>query len=164
MNSIVSQIKSEVYNKCGFEISNYNVETESKEYDACKFNLNGQNIISRSAKTTLKKIGQFVTFWKRNGSGTIEPFEENDEFDFYAVNVKMENKLGQFIFPKSVLIKKGIVSTETKEGKRGFRVYPNWDVPKSKQAIKTQNWQLEYFYEIDESINLKKVVKLFKME
>ena len=73
----------------------------------------------------------------------------------------MDNQLGQFVFPKSVLIAKGIISTTTKEGKRGFRVYPSWDVAKSKQAIKTQQWQLDYFWILNEDTDLGKVKALY---
>ncbi|MFQ6421766.1 MULTISPECIES: MepB family protein [unclassified Bacillus (in: firmicutes)] len=33
-------------------------------------------------------------------------------------------------------------------GKRAIRVYPPWDKTTSRQAQKTQAWQLEYFLEI----------------
>jgi len=164
MNSNLNQIKTEVYEKSGLKISDFQTETESKEYDACRFELNGRKIISRNSKITPKKVGQFVTFWKRNGNGPIEPFDENDQIDFYAVNVRTENEFGQFVFPKSVLIKKGIISTDKKEGKRAFRVYPNWDIAKNKQADRTQKWQLEYFYEINNSTDFKKVAELYKTE
>ena len=58
-----------------------------------------------------------MTFWKRNGNGPIEPLIETDQIDFTTVNVRTENELGQFVFPKSVLIKKGMISVERKEGK-----------------------------------------------
>ena len=161
MDKNLNQIKTEVYDKCSLKISDFKIETESKEYNACRFQLNGLNILSRNAKITPKKVGQFVTFWKRNENGPIEPFDENDQIDFYAVNVRTENEFGQFVFPKSVLIKKGIISTEKKEGKRAFRVYPNWDIPKSKQAERTQKWQLNYFYQINGSTDLKKVTELY---
>jgi len=161
MDNSLHQIKTEIYDKCFLEISEFTVETESKEYDACQFELNGMNILSRNAKITPKKVGQFVTFWKRNGNGLIEPFTENDRIDFFTVNLRSENKFGQFVFPKSVLIKKGILSTEKKEGKRAFRVYPNWDTVKSKQAEQTQKWQLNYFYQINSSTDLQKVTELY---
>ena len=164
MNNILNLIKTEVYNKCFFKISNYKNELESKVYDACRFKLNGQNIISRSAKITPKKTGQFVTFWKRNTNGLIEPFNETDQFDLYIVNVRTTNRFGQFVFPKSELINKGIISIVKKEGKRAFRVYPNWDVVKNKQAERAQKWQLNYFYEINASTNFNKVSKLYKNE
>ncbi|MBY5958169.1 MepB family protein [Membranicola marinus] len=130
MDKNLYQIKTEIYDKCSLEISDF--KTESKEYNACRIELNGLHVLSRNAKITPNKVGQFVTFWKRNGSGPIEPFNEKDRVDFFAVNVRTENEFGQFVFPKSVLIKRGILSTEKKEGKRAFRVYPNWDTVKSK--------------------------------
>ena len=162
MNNILSQINTEVYTKCGLIISGYTLEGESQEYDSCHFKLNGMSILSRNAKITPKKVGQFVTFWKRNGNGPIEPFNETDNIDFYIVNVKADNKLGQFVFPRSILIKKGIISIEDKEGKRAFRVYPKWDSVSSKQAERTQKWQLEYFYEIDSLTDKHKVLELYK--
>ncbi|MDO6739341.1 MepB family protein [Wenyingzhuangia sp. 2_MG-2023] len=164
MDSNLNQIKREVYEKSGLKITDFQTEKESKEYAACRFELNGRKIISRNSKITPKKVGQFVTFWKRNGNGPIEPFDENDLIDFYTVNVRSENKFGQFVFPKSVLIKKGIISTEKKEGKRAFRVYPNWDIAKNKQAEQTQKWQLNYFYLINNATDFKKVAELYKSE
>lgn len=105
-----------------------------------------------------------MTFWKRKGNGTIEPFYESDQIDFYVVNVRTEKEFGQFVFPKSILIKNGIISTEKKEGKRAFRVYPKWDVAKNQQAQRTQKWQLNYFYEINKSTDLIKVSALYENE
>ncbi len=161
MDKNLKQIKAEIYDRCNLEVSNFKIEVESKEYDACQFELNSRNILCRKAKITPKKAGQFVTFWKRNKGGSIEPFDESDQIDFYVVNVKTENEFGQFVFPKSVLIKKGIISTDTKEGKRAFRVYPCWDITKNKQAQRNQKWQLNYFYEIDKMSNCKKVNDLY---
>ncbi|SKB39844.1 hypothetical protein SAMN05660776_0963 [Salegentibacter holothuriorum] len=162
MDLHLKQIKKEIYDKCALKISRFKIELESKEYDACQFELNGLNIVSRNAKVTPKKAGQFVTFWKRIGDEPIEPFNQKDKIDFYVVNVRTEKEFGQFVFPKSMLIKKGIISTEKKEGKRAFRVYPKWDHVKSKQAERTQKWQLDYFYEINNTIDLKKVEQLYK--
>lgn len=159
----IDAIKTIIYDKINFQISNFKTEVESQEYDACRFELNGRNIISRKAKITPKKVGQFVTFWKRNGNGPIEPFDETNAFDFYIVNVKTENHFGQFVFPKTILMQKGIISTDKKEGKRAFRVYPNWDITTSKQAKRTQKWQLDYFYEINDSTDLTQVIRLYKI-
>ena len=164
MDNNWSQINAEVYERCSLKILNLEYEEESKEYDACRFELSGRSVICRNAKTTPKKNGQFVTFWKRNENGQIEPFEENDEFDFFLVNVRTENQFGQFVFPTSVLINKGIISTSKREGKRAFRVYPIWDIAKSKQAERTQKWQLKYFYEINTLTDFDKVVDLYGME
>ena len=53
-------------------------------------------------------------------------------------------------------------SFEIREGKRGFRVYPIWDITISKQAISTQKWQLEYFYELNDTLDLKRVKSLYQ--
>ena len=160
MDYYLNQIKTKVYRSCSLEILNFRLEQESREYAACRFELNGKYIVCRTAKITPKKSGLFVTFWKRNEGGPIEPFNETDETDFYVVNVHTEKKIGQFVFPKSILIKKGIVSTKEKEGKRAFRVYPGWDIPNNKQAERTQKWQLNYFYEVNNSIDFKRVLEL----
>ncbi|GGG10459.1 hypothetical protein GCM10011344_08940 [Dokdonia pacifica] len=138
MDDNLKQIKTEVYDRCALNISDFTFELESREYDACRFMLNGKHVISRSAKITPKKVGQFVTFWKRYNDGPIEPFMDDDQIDFFVVSVRSDLGFGQFVFPKSILIKKGIISTKTKDGKRAFRVYPNWDIPTSKQAYSTQ--------------------------
>jgi len=161
MDRNLSKIKTEIFDKCPLEISNFKVEPESREYGACRFDIGERKIISRNSKITPKKVGQFVTFWKRNENGPIEPFHQNDQLDFYVVNVRTESKLGQFVFPRSVLINKGIISTDTKEGKRAFRVYPGWDTPNNKQAQRNQKWQLNYFYEIGDATDLKKVSHLY---
>lgn len=161
MDANLSEIKTTIYDQCSLNIFNFQLEEESQKYNACQFNLNYLNIISRTAKITPKKIGQFVTFWKRKKHGIIEPFEEKDNIDFYVLNIRFENRFGQFVFPKSILIKKGIISTVKKEGKRAFRVYPNWDIITNKQAEKTQKWQLEYFYEVTNTIDIHKIKELY---
>ncbi|CAM3313380.1 MepB family protein [Aequorivita lipolytica] len=157
----MNKIHTEIYRNGGLKISDFQTEPESKEYSACQFKVNGQIVICRTAKITPKKVGQFVTFWKRSKVGITQPYSEKDNFHFYVINVERENRMGQFVFAKSILIAKGIVTTEKKDGKRGFRVYPCWDSPTSKQAEKTQRWQLDYFYEIGEIINFEKVKKLY---
>ncbi|WP_378186843.1 MepB family protein [Aquimarina sp. W85] len=151
-------IIKEVFDPAKLPINNYSIENESQKYKACQFELGNVKIISRNAKITPKKVGQFVTFWKRSTTGLTEPFSESDRFDAYIVNVETKNAMGQFVFPKAVLIEKGIVASSSKEGKRGFRVYPSWDTPTSKQAIGTQQWQLNYFFKLYEE-NWKRRVK-----
>ncbi|MET7029924.1 MepB family protein [Sediminicola luteus] len=164
MNSNLALVETEVYKKCALDISDFKMEPESKEYGACQYHLGGREIISRTAKITPKKVGQFVTFWKRNGDGPIDPFDESDRFDFYVVNVRANEEFGQFVFPKTILLKKGILSTAKKEGKRAFRVYPSWDIVKSKQAERTQKWQLEYFYPLNDSTDLYRVLGLYNTD
>lgn len=140
-----------VYTPAGFTWSTPLIEKESAEYGACTFRLNDLSILFRVAKITPTKIGQFVTLWKRTGQSPIQPFDLSDPFDFCVISAKKDDCLGQFIFPKSVLHDKGIVSKDGKGGKRAIRVYPAWDNPTSDQARKTQAWQLQYFLEIQEN-------------
>ena len=156
-------IQNKLYTPCAYEITNYKEELESKEYKACRFKLSQQRIICRTAKITPKKIGQFVTFWKRDENRNTVPLHETDSFDLYVINVKNGHQLGQFILPKSALIKHQLISTKTQEGKRGFRVYPIWDQPLNNQAKKTQKWQLGYFILIDESLDLKRTKHLYNL-
>lgn len=145
------------------EIREPELELESSEYGACRFFINNCNVLFRTAKITPTKIGQFVTLWKRIDEGPIQPFDSFDPLDLFLISVRKENYSGVFIFPKSVLISKGIVS-DKKEGKRAIRVYPSWDITTNKQAQKTQKWQLEYFLEIpqesSDNLNLAKLKTL----
>lgn len=154
--------KELVYDNCNFECTEPQPETESQDYDAFDFQINSFKIKFRSAKITPTKTGQFVTLWKRNKTGIIEPFDFSDVIDFVVVNVRKDDFFGQFIFPKAVLLQKGFFSTSTKEGKRATRVYPPWDETTSKQAQKTQQWQLDYFLEIPNNkfVDIERAKKL----
>jgi hypothetical protein len=155
--------KELVYDLLNFDFSKPEPELESAEYSAYRFQLNNKHICFREAKITPTKTGQFVTLWKRNFSKTIEPFDVSDKIDFVIVSVRKKDAFGQFIFPQSVLFEKGIFSTPKKEGIRATRVYPPWDETTSKQAQKTQSWQLNYFIEINDSLDLSKVKKIFEL-
>lgn len=161
MDKNLKEVSKKIYDKCFGKIQDLRLEEQSEIYSACQFTINDKKIICRSSKITPKKNGQFVTFWKRNKIGTTEPYKENDLFDYYVINTRTKNSFGQFVFPKSELIAKGLVTTKREKGKRGFRVYPIWDTTENKQAQKTQQWQLIYFYEINASTDLKKVEKLY---
>lgn len=153
----------QVYDKCNLQFSNLEIDSESIEYMACSFKLNSFKIINRLSKITPTKIGQFVTIWKRNDKGITMPFDVSDNFDFIIITSKSGENLGQFVFPKSILLEKGIISNNNTSGKRGVRVYPPWDFPTSKQAEKTQSWQIEYFYLINkDSFDIEFVKRLFR--
>ncbi|WP_369014166.1 MepB family protein [Flavobacterium anhuiense] len=155
--------KEGIFKKADLQITSFQKESESEEYSAFRFQLNNKNICYREAKITPTKTGQFVTLWKRNRSGMIEPFDYSENIDFVIVNVRKDENWGQFIFPKKTLLERGIFSTEKKEGIRATRVYPPWDETTSKQAQKTQKWQLDYFFNFSEEskIDIEKLKKVF---
>jgi len=142
--------KNLLYDVCGFKIDNLTIEKESFAYGALSFSLNNLSLKFRVAKTTPTKVGQFVVFWKRISNGTIQPFDEADAIDAYVVSTRKGDLFGQFVFPNTVLMEKGIMSTANKEGKRALRVYPPWDIVTNKQAQQTQQWQAKYFMQIPE--------------
>ena len=137
--------KNILYDQCNFTLLKLNAEEESSEYGACTFILNNLNIRFRVAKITPKKIGQFVTLWKRIGEGPTQPYDSNDDVAFFVISTRCDNHFGQFIFPKPVLIEKDIFSLNGNGGKCGIRVYPPWDKAENSQAKRTQKWQLQYF-------------------
>ena len=154
-----------VFKVCNNELTNLDPEQESQEYFAYTFNLNNQKVKFRIAKITPKKIGQFVSIWKRDKNGITKPHELNDEFAYWIIAVRKEMKLGVFIFNKTILIEKKILASKTAPGKRGMRVYPTWDLTESKHAEKTQLWQSEYFVEIsnENKIDIAKAKKLLNL-
>ena len=55
-----------IYEPGCLKFANLINDVESQDYGACTFEVNKKIIKFRVAKVTPKKIGQFVTFWKRS--------------------------------------------------------------------------------------------------
>ena len=156
--SLFEQINAKL-SEANLIATDFILEKESQEYDACRFKIKERQFHFRKAKVTPKKEGLFVTFWKRIPSGIIAPFDEHDDFNFLIISVETEMDSGWFLFPKDILLKRNIISTPLKEGKRGFRMYPTSSAPKSKQGLTSQNWQIQYFASNTQLSNsLKKIV------
>ncbi|MGN6670905.1 MAG: MepB family protein [Candidatus Nucleicultricaceae bacterium] len=136
-----------IYQPCGIKCSKPVPEKEGFAYSAHTFKLDGASIHFRIAKTTPLKAGHFVTFWKRLETGLIGPYDWKDPFDFLVISTRSQNRFGQFVFPKSLLAEKRIISKEDVEGKRALRIYPDWCTELNDQALKTQKWQSNYFLE-----------------
>jgi hypothetical protein len=129
------------------EVTHFKIDREAKEYEGCRYQINSHRFIQRTSKVTPKKIGQFVTLWKRNQHNITTPIVISDGFDFVVILCKKGSLSGRFLFPSEELLNRGILSgmNSNQSGKRGFRVYPDWDIPTSKQAIETQKWQVQFF-------------------
>lgn len=133
------------FDKLGLKIIAMETDSLASDYAGLTIKLQHGVLKYRKAKVTPKKNGLFVTLWKRNIAGISVPYHTNDHFDCCIIEVEHAKQVGFFVFPKNLLIEKAIVSTNLKEGKRGFRIYPDWDVPQSLQAQKTKEWQSSYF-------------------
>ncbi|MED5612636.1 MepB family protein [Janthinobacterium sp. P210005] len=138
-------------------------EAESADYGACRAELHGKRLVLRVAKTTPTKIGQFVTVWKRpHPDADIAPLDEADPVDIVIIAVADDvgdgARHGFFIFPRSVLIERGVMSRAAQGGKRALRVYPPWCAPESIQAQRTQRWQAAWFVTAGEQQRLEQLL------
>ena len=158
------------YAPCGYSFTHLQPEAESADYAACTLLLNGLRVQYRVAKITPTKVGQFVTLWKRVGRGPIQPFDQSDPVDVFVVSCRSGPHLGQFVFPKAALVAHGVVasgdSTGSHAGKRALRVYPPWDATTSRQAQRTQAWQLRYFVDMrqGQAMDLARVKALLALQ
>jgi hypothetical protein len=147
---------------------------ESAKYEALVFSLDNKNIVYRKGKVTPDRPGAFLAVWQRPPLGNLDgnkpvPLKSN-ALDYLFVQVENHSSIttndilvkspthGMFIFPVSLLMDKGIVSSTQNKGKTGFRVFPPWSDDRgvdgtkvfSESGKKTQQWQLPYFLEIDD--------------
>ena len=143
-----STLEKFIFDTNGGKLLNIEEDKECREYLGYNFQLGNQQVKFRKAKVTPKKIGQFVTLWKRNLVGQTVPFDIEDGFDSYIIMASDAHRTGFFVFPKAILVRMGILSSKDSAGKRGFRLYPRWDTPVNSQAMRTQKWQDEYFIDI----------------
>lgn len=158
MTEELKHIQDSIFHTLELPIADLTEDEECKEYDGYNFQIGTFKIKFRKAKVTPKKIGQFVTLWKRNAEKQTEPFHINDDLDFYMIATRNNERFGFFFFPKHVLGRHQILTDSRKIGKRGFRVYPDWDIPINKQAQAAKAWQTAYFIDLtdDSSIAIEK--------
>lgn len=124
-------------------------EQESAEYGAIRFEMDGLKCLFRQAKHTPKKIGQFVTLWKRpTPDSEIAPFDRDDGIDRVIVFADEKSRFGVFVFQPQLLAKKDIFAEKSEGGKRAFRVYAPWTVPVAAQAKRSKTWQCAHFVEL----------------
>jgi len=150
---VLNYVNENLYQPNRLLISDVKEEVQNSEYGAGVFQLNEKLVRFRVAKITPNKTGQFVVFWEKDKNGKNQAFSYEKAPDLLVINTFTEHKFGQFVFPKEILIKQNILKTTDTKGKMAMRVYPGWEKPISKQAIKTQKWQLDYFIEIDDTNN-----------
>lgn len=133
----------------GRTVTSMEREQEGAEYGAIRFEMDGKTCLYRQAKHTPKKVGQFVTLWKRpTPSSEIAPFDLADGIDQVFIFADEHSRFGWFIFNSQLLVQKGIFSEKSKGGKRAFRVYAPWAVPEAAQAKRSKVWQCAHFVEL----------------
>ncbi|MGL5351806.1 MAG: MepB family protein [Clostridium sp.] len=162
-NNSIKYMSEVLYKPNNLIIKNPKEEKQNSDYGAGVFKLNSISVRFRVAKITPTKIGQFVAFWEKDTRNKNSPFSYNQSPDLLVINTFADKKIGQFIFPKEILLKKGILKTDGQCGKMAMRVYPSWDTPLNKQAIATQKWQLDYFIDISDTNKLyaKEILELY---
>lgn len=159
----IEKLQDILFSTLGLTISNIQQDFECEDYFGFNFKLGNLQIKFRKAKITPTKTGQFVTLWRRNLiSKETEPFSFEDKSNFYLILTETNENFGFFFFTKDSLIKNQILSSSSKGGKRGFRVYPDWDAPQNKQATKTQNWQSEFFIDFANINDIEKFKDILK--
>ena len=124
---------------------NISYEKQNEDYEGMTFKINNQSFRSRLAKKTPTKKGYFVVFWEKDENNINTPFLFEESPQETLVFVSDNEKRGVFKFPKEILLKKGILKGDKSKGKMGIRVYPEWESDLNQTAVKTQQWQLDYF-------------------
>ena len=66
-----------ILKELNLKLSEINPDLECEEYSGFNFKINQTNFKFRKSKLTPKKVGQFVTFWKRDSDGKTVPFDIN---------------------------------------------------------------------------------------
>jgi len=165
MNPTLQRLQDLVFSHFNLYITDIEKDLECEEYSGFNFVVNNIQIKFRKAKITPTKTGQFVTLWKRNKeTKKTEPFNQKDQYTFYIILTETDENFGFFFFTKEILIKNQIISSCSKVGKLGFRVYPKWDNAESKQALKTQSWQKLFFIDVADENFLKTFEHILKSQ
>ena len=75
-----------IFAPLGVLAENIQVEKESREYGALQFDVMEKKIQFRVGKTTPKKVGHFVTLWKRVKGVTVS-YDKSDTVDFFMISM-----------------------------------------------------------------------------
>lgn len=129
------------------EVKDLTEEKYNQDYEALTFSFKEETYQSRLAKKTPTKAGYFVTCWTKDENNCNQPYSK-EAFADYLMSIVIDEELsGYFLFPRELLVEKGILTTFEHKGKMAFRVYPKWCNQLNKTAGQTQKWQCKYFFE-----------------
>lgn len=156
------QIITETFSELeDIQIDKLKTEDWNGEYGAYDCIINNQPFKARLAKKTPKKSGYFLALWKKDESNKNIPFNETDIENKLIISIQDESKIGQFVFPKKVLIEKGILQSKRHKGKMAFRIYPIWETSLNKTAKKSQAWQKQYFINLGKDVTNGELYNLY---
>lgn len=94
---------------------------------------------------------------EKNDLNKNQPYPYVESPDKIIISIIDNKHIGQFIFPKEILLEKNILSSSNTKGKMGIRVYPTWEKDLNNSATKTQKWQSKYFLNLTEDIDVAKI-------
>jgi hypothetical protein len=165
-NTALTVVNKTVYEPNQLTIKSIQEEQQNAKYGAGTFQLSSRTVRFRVANKTPTKVGQFVAFWEKDENNKNQPYSYDEAPDVLVITTfKDDNEFGQFVFPKEILLNHDILRSSSTKGKMAIRVYPSWDKPPSKQAMKTQAWQLPYFLDMrypDKSLT-EKLLELYSL-
>ncbi len=156
--SLIRDIMNEVGSVENFDLKR---EVQNSEYEGLLIIINKHVYRSRLAKLTPKKKGYFVAFWEKDTKGINQAYSYENSPEKLIVSVIDNERRGQFIFPKKVLHKYGILKSSKQKGKMAIRVYPSWVTELNTNAARTQTWQVEYFIDLSNNFELEKLKTLY---
>jgi len=162
----LNYVNKKNYEQNNLMITSVQEEKQNSKYGAGTFQLSSKTVRFRIANTTPTKAGQFVAFWEKDINHQNQPYLYEEAPDLLVITTFKNNReFGQFIFPKEVLFKQNILRSSSTKGKMAIRVYPSWDIPTSKQAMKTQKWQLPYFVDMCDlsALPTDKIIELYSI-
>ncbi|CFO17471.1 mepB family protein [Staphylococcus aureus] len=127
------------------DVKDLTEEKYNQDYEALTFSFKEETYQSRLAKKTPTKAGYFVACWTKDENNCNQSYSKEAFADYLMIIVIDEELSGYFLFPRELLVEKGILTTFEHKGKMAFRVYPKWCNQLNKTAGQTQKWQCKYF-------------------
>ncbi|MBM7601013.1 hypothetical protein JOC34_003434 [Virgibacillus halotolerans] len=162
----LNYVNKMIYEPNDLTVKSVKEEKQNSKYGAGIFRLSSRTVRFRVANITPTKVGRFVAFWEKDENNKNQAFTYEEAPDLLVITTfKNDSEFGQFIFPKEILFKQNILSSTSTKGKMAIRVYSSWDKPTSKQAMKTQKWQLPYFVDMSDpsELPIDKIIELYSL-
>lgn len=123
-------------------------EPQMEKYEGFYFKMFDISFRNRLAKKTPVRKGYSVSLYERDENDKKQAFDMDSSSDITLINIVDGMHQGQFLFPKTVLLKHGILRKSGVKGKMTLRVYPSWETGLNAAALKELEWQTDYFVDL----------------